>query len=268
MTTPEANAILRDVRAALGEEPVDLLLENCRLVNVWSLEVHRADIAILGSRIVAIREGFRGEARERLDCSGRYALPGLVAAFFGTESAPDRAACAEFEREGVTSVVLPSGERKCEKEGNGMPRLYSGDAVAPIQPQTSVRTAEEARDAVRNGTAARIDASSDDPRAFLEKIRRWGLPLTHLWFQPMPGDGGRVAEFLARGQEVGWTLPECVRMATLNTARQFRLDQEVGSLAPGRRADVLLIDDPACFSPARVVFDGRLCGGKNEGRQP
>lgn len=36
-----------------------------------------------------------------------------------------------------------------------------------------------------------------------------------------------------------------IQMATLNTAQHFRLDRELGSIAPGRRADFLLVSDLA-----------------------
>jgi hypothetical protein len=67
-----------DVRAAQGLAPVDLLLKNCHLVNVCSQEIHPADIAIRGSRIVAVREKFDGPAVKALDCTGSYAVPGFV----------------------------------------------------------------------------------------------------------------------------------------------------------------------------------------------
>ena len=40
-----------------------------------------------------------------------------------------------------------------------------------------------------------------------------------------------------------------IQMATLNTAQHFGLERELGSIAPGRRADFLIVSDlPACRS--------------------
>ena len=44
------------VRVAMGREPADLMLRDCRIVNVYSGEIHPADIAIRHGVIVAIRE--------------------------------------------------------------------------------------------------------------------------------------------------------------------------------------------------------------------
>ena len=48
-----------------------------------------------------------------------------------------------------------------------------------------------------------------------------------------------------------------IQMATLNTAEHFRVDREVGLLAPGRWADVLLVPDLANFRAERVMAKGR-----------
>lgn len=49
-----------------------------------------------------------------------------------------------------------------------------------------------------------------------------------------------------------------IQMATLNTAEHFGVARQVGLLAPGRWADILLVPDLADFRPARVYAKGRL----------
>jgi adenine deaminase len=49
-----------------------------------------------------------------------------------------------------------------------------------------------------------------------------------------------------------------VQMATVNAARYYRVDHRLGSLAPGRQADILLVDDLASFDVRSVVAKGRL----------
>lgn len=49
-----------------------------------------------------------------------------------------------------------------------------------------------------------------------------------------------------------------VRAATLAPAERFRLDGEVGGLAPGRYADFVLVPDLRDFRPSVVVSDGRV----------
>lgn len=54
---------------------------------------------------------------------------------------------------------------------------------------------------------------------------------------------------------VGVTVEEAARMASLNPARQLGIDDGCGSLAPGKRADVLLVDERLSLS--RVFIGGR-----------
>ncbi|TIU83438.1 MAG: adenine deaminase, partial [Mesorhizobium sp.] len=55
-----------------------------------------------------------------------------------------------------------------------------------------------------------------------------------------------------------------IQMATLNTAQHFRLERELGSIAPGRLADLLIVSDLAAMTIDEVYGHGvRLAkGGK------
>jgi imidazolonepropionase-like amidohydrolase len=65
------------------------------------------------------------------------------------------------------------------------------------------------------------------------------------------GYGGVIPGFSAKREiellvEAGFSFPQALQIATLNGARYLGRDAEVGSLAPGKRADIVLIDgDPA-----------------------
>ena len=48
-----------------------------------------------------------------------------------------------------------------------------------------------------------------------------------------------------------------VQMATINTAEHFGVSRDIGSLAPGRFADVLLVKDLADFRAEQVIRSGR-----------
>jgi enamidase len=60
----------------------------------------------------------------------------------------------------------------------------------------------------------------------------------------IPGfSGKREVELLV---EEGLSFPQALEVATLNGAKYLGRDKEVGSIAPGKRADLLLVDgDPA-----------------------
>ncbi len=56
-----------------------------------------------------------------------------------------------------------------------------------------------------------------------------------------------------------------IQMATINTAEYFDLDAELGSLAPGRYADILFVKDLNDFQAGLVIAKGKVVakGGKN-----
>ena len=47
-------------------------------------------------------------------------------------------------------------------------------------------------------------------------------------------------------------------MATLNTAEHFGLEREIGSIAPGRQADFLIVSDLAAMAIDEVYARGVL----------
>src|SRR5690606_12820516 len=63
--------------------------------------------------------------------------------------------------------------------------------------------------------------------------------------------------------EAGLEPAAAYRMATLNPAMYYGLEADVGSVAPGRRADLLLLRDLADPAPEAVLAAGRVvaCDG-------
>ncbi len=49
-----------------------------------------------------------------------------------------------------------------------------------------------------------------------------------------------------------------IQMATINSAEAYRIDHMVGSISPGRLADILFIDDPSNFQVQAVISNGIL----------
>ncbi len=100
----------RLLAAARGDEPSDLLLENVRLVNVFSAEIYETAIAISGSRIAGLGTGYR--AKTTLDLEGRFVAPGLIDAHVHIESSmvPPRAFARLVLPRGVTTVIADPHE--------------------------------------------------------------------------------------------------------------------------------------------------------------
>lgn len=51
---------------------------------------------------------------------------------------------------------------------------------------------------------------------------------------------------------------QAIKMSSYNTARHFKLEDKLGSLAPGRFADIVLVDDLRNFTPKYVFKGGQL----------
>jgi len=100
----------RLLAAARGDESSDLLLENARLVNVFSGEIYETAIAVSGSRIAGLGPGYR--AKRSLDLEGRFVAPGLIDAHVHIESSmvPPRAFARMVLPRGVTTVVADPHE--------------------------------------------------------------------------------------------------------------------------------------------------------------
>lgn len=99
----------RIIRAARGEDPADLVITGCRVVNVFCGESHEADIAITEGRVVGLGP-YAG--RERFDARGCYAAPGFIDAHIHLESSC--LTVREFARavvpHGTTTVITDPHE--------------------------------------------------------------------------------------------------------------------------------------------------------------
>jgi adenine deaminase len=80
-------------------------------------------------------------------------------------------------------------------------------------------------------------------------------------------DGVDSEDFLADGYldaslrsalKLGVSPKLAYQMVTLNVAEHFHLDHLLGSLSPGRMADILTIPSPDDFSPRWVMCDGKI----------
>jgi adenine deaminase len=71
---------------------------------------------------------------------------------------------------------------------------------------------------------------------------------------------GHMDRVVRRAIEEGIDPLVAIQMATVNGAEYFGLRHELGSIAPGRLADILFVDDLRDFRPHRVLADGREVG--------
>ena len=97
------------IRVASGEGEVDLLIKNGRVVDVFSGQIEKKDVAIYGGRIVGFGD-YR--ARAVIDVKGDFLCPGLIDGHVHIESS--MVTIPEFARavlpNGTTSVIIDPHE--------------------------------------------------------------------------------------------------------------------------------------------------------------
>lgn len=69
---------------------------------------------------------------------------------------------------------------------------------------------------------------------------------------------GHINYNVARAIALGLDPMDALQMATVNAAKHFRLEDEIGSITPGRLADILLVDDLNEMKPSVVLFEGQV----------
>src|SRR5512139_3395290 len=101
--------LARKIEVALGKYPVDLLLKNGRLVNVFSGEIHEASVVVHEGIIAGFGDY---DAQVTIDLGGAYIVPGFIDGHLHIESSmlsiPEFA--ANVLPHGTTAVVADPHE--------------------------------------------------------------------------------------------------------------------------------------------------------------
>lgn len=75
---------------------------------------------------------------------------------------------------------------------------------------------------------------------------------------------GHINYNVSRAVELGLDPMEAIQMATVNAAKHFRIEDEIGSITPGRLADLLLVEDWRIVKPTMVIFEGKVVAADGE----
>ena len=142
------------IQYARGERPSELLLRNCRLVNVLSGEIEETGVAIVRSRIVGLGDY---EAEEVLDLDGAYVAPGLIDAHVHVESSlvpPSEFARAVVPR-GTTTVVTDPHEIANVLGLDGIRFMFENAKRGPLSMYVMASSCVPATDMETNGANLR-----------------------------------------------------------------------------------------------------------------
>ena len=99
----------RLINAASGREPCDIVLKNCRVLNVFTGEIIDGDIGIAEGRIAGIGE-YKG--KEEKDLEGRYVVPGFINSHVHVESSmvTPQVYSVEELRHGTSTIITDPHE--------------------------------------------------------------------------------------------------------------------------------------------------------------
>ncbi len=88
-------------------------------------------------------------------------------------------------------------------------------------------------------------------------LRRAILVSDSIWPQALV-TRGYMDGIVQRAVDLGFDPVEAIQMATLNVAEHFGLDRELGGIAPGRWADLLILPDLGRIRPEGVLVGGEI----------
>lgn len=158
------------IETARGIRPPDLVLTNCRIVNVFSGEIYRADVAIEGHTIVGVGS-YCGPSV--IDLGGRYLLPGLIDGHVHVESS--MVTIPEYARavvpRGTTTIVMDPHEIANVLGAEGIKFMLSSSKNTPLGVFVMLPSCVPASPFETPG--ARLEAY--DLIALLEKRRAFGI---------------------------------------------------------------------------------------------
>jgi len=162
-------------------------------------------------------------------------------------------------------------------EGHGGGLVVADDinafAAAGLSSDHEARLPQEALDKLRRGIF--IEARVDLTRELIPLLLKAGL---QDWSNlSVTTDDRDVHATLQLGSmdynirtaiEAGLAPEIAYQLGSYNTARHFHIEHRVGSISPGRYADVVLLRDPRTVAIDRVYANGKLAAVGNEYRLP
>ena len=145
-------------------------------------------------------------------------------------------------------------------------KLANATAALGVFSEHEATSAEEALDRLRLGVhiQAREGSAGRDLRHVVKAITEHRADPRHFSFSTDEQEAdslvldGHVDHKVRTAIHCGVSPITAVQMATLNAAEYFRLGDDLGSIGPGKIADVVLVDELAEFNVRQVIANGRL----------
>lgn len=164
------------------------------------------------------------------------------------------------------AAALSLGKRVDGHTAGASPAKLAGLAAAGTSACHEAITPDEALTRLRLGywTVLRFSQSRPDLPELAAGLVRAGVDTRRILLTT----DGPTPTFLAEHGLMDATVRQCiaagvppvqaVQMATVNAATYLRRDDDLGGIAPGRYADIAVVDDLAAFRPRLVLTAGRV----------
>jgi adenine deaminase len=170
---------------------------------------------------------------------------------------------------GVREITEAAWERKKMLGGHFgqvSAQLANATAALGIYSEHEAMSAEEALDRLRLGVSiqAREGSAGRDLRHVVKAITEHKADPRHFSFSTDEQEAdslvldGHVDHKIRAAIRCGVAPMTAVQMATINAAEYFRINDDMGSIGPGKIADVVLVDDLAEFKVTQVIANGRV----------
>ncbi|HBX23583.1 MAG TPA: adenine deaminase [Desulfotomaculum sp.] len=170
-------------------------------------------------------------------------------------------------REQMLDNIIATGSRGKRVEGHApgaSVETLNALAAAGVSACHESISGEEALRRLRLGMYATLRHSSlrQDLPVLLKSLLDAGIDLNRAMITtdgvtPPYMGAGFTDHLLRLAIEEGVPPVEAYRMATLNPATYYRMDDELGGIAPGRLADILFLEDINNPTPVRVIAEGK-----------
>ncbi len=131
-------------------------------------------------------------------------------------------------------------------------------------------TAHEVRERLRLGLAAKIREGSvrQELQQVIKPLKEMNLDLRRailvsdgVWVDVLT-NFGHMDHIVQKAINLGLDPVSAIRMATLNVAEYFKLDGDLGGIAPGKCADLVVIPDIDTIQARLVICKGRVVAEK------
>lgn len=189
------------------------------------------------------------------------------ARFLQDEEAPLGAAIVEANRRGLIADGHTTGARDDK---------LAALVAAGLRSCHEATTADEALERLRLGlwTPLRHSSLRPDLPELLRIITEEDIDTRRVCLTadgPAPdvvAENGYLDHLLRMAVEAGVPPVKAIQMATINAATYLQLDDHLGGVAPGRLADIVLLDDLASFRPQLVIAGGTVVAREGELVEP